>query len=245
MDMNQPAVIMNHHEALILEAAVLHAKAKKKQIAKDFTNPAVYRSEKKPVSVFMAGCAGAGKTEAAIELIASFGTPTMRIDPDELRSHFESYNGTNSWLFQHPVSILVDKIHDNALEQCQSFVMDGTLCNFGRADHNISRSIKRNRRCVIIFVYQKPELAWRFVEAREKVEGRRIAAEVFVEQFFVTAQVVNDLKKKYGKKIRVDILIKNTDGSPKTQEQNIDKIEDSLHDAYDREGLLKLIRAGV
>lgn len=236
---------MSLQDTLILEASRLHAKENKKRIAKEFTNPAVYKAEKQPVSVFMAGCAGAGKTETAIELIASFGTPTMRIDPDELRGHFESYNGTNSWLFQYPVSILVDKIHDYALDQCQSFVMDGTLCNFERAEHNISRSLKRNRRCVIIFVYQKPELAWRFVEAREKVEGRRIAAEVFVGQFFETARVVNELKKKFGKKIRVDILIKNTDQSPKVEIPNVDRIADVLHDGYDREGLLKLIKPGA
>jgi predicted ABC-type ATPase len=243
--MNQPVAPMSINDALILEAAKLHAKANKKQIAKEFTNLAEFKAEKHPVSVFMAGCAGAGKTETAIELIASFGTPTMRIDPDDLRKHFESYNGTNSWLFQYPVSILVDKIHDLALDQCQSFVMDGTLCDFARADHNISRSLKRGRTCIILFVYQKPELAWKFVQAREKVEGRRIAAEIFVEQFFQAVRVVNELKRKHGKKIRVDILIKNTDESPKIEFQNVDRIEESLHEAYDREGLLKLIKSGA
>ncbi|GAB0076979.1 hypothetical protein TOC8171_23810 [Pseudomonas syringae] len=175
-------------EGLLTEAATRHAKAEKKRIAKEFTNPAVYIPEKRPVSVFMAGCAGAGKTEAAIELIATLdakgNSRTMRIDPDDLRSHFQGYTGANSWLFQYPVSILVDKIHDMALEQSQSFILDGTLCNLAKADKNISRSLKRHRDCIIIFVYQKPELAWRFVDAREKIEGRRIPPEVFVEQFF-------------------------------------------------------------
>lgn len=55
------------NESLVIEAATQFAKANKKQIAKEFTNPAVYVPDKSPVSVFMAGCAGAGKTEAAIE----------------------------------------------------------------------------------------------------------------------------------------------------------------------------------
>ena len=110
---------MLYTEGLLIEAATLHAKAHKKRIAKEFTNPAVYIPEKMPVSVFMAGCAGAGKTEAAIELIAELDasgkSKIMRIDPDDFRSEFEGYTGNNSWMFQYPVSILVDKIHDMAL----------------------------------------------------------------------------------------------------------------------------------
>jgi adenylylsulfate kinase-like enzyme len=175
---------MNHFEALQIEAATLFAKANKKRIAKEFTNPAVYLPERNPVSAFMAGCAGAGKTEAAIELIdelaVNSNVRTMRIDPDDLRHHFEGYVGVNSWMFQHAASILVDKIHDMALDQSQSFVLDGTLSHLARAEHNISRSLKRDRQCVIMYVYQKPHLAWRFVQARERQEGRRIQAEVFV-----------------------------------------------------------------
>lgn len=240
---------MLYTEGLLIEAATLQAKANKKRIAKAFTNPAVYIPEKMPVSVFMAGCAGAGKTEAAIELIAELDasgkSKIMRIDPDDFRSEFEGYTGNNSWMFQYPVSILVDKIHDMALEQSQSFILDGTLCNLAKAEKNISRSLKRHRDCVVIFVYQKPELAWRFVAAREKIEGRRIPPEIFVEQFFTTKEVVNSLKKKFGKDIRVDLLVKNTDASPKSYEVDVSKIEDHLHDGYDREGLLKHIKSGV
>ena len=229
-------------ESLLIEAATRHAKANKKRIAKEFTNPAVYIPEQKPISVFMAGCAGAGKTEAATELIAELEehtqSRTMRIDPDDFRKEFDGYTGNNSWMFQYPVSILIDKIHDMALEQSQSFILDGTLCNLARAEKNVSRSLKRNRDCIVIFVYQKPELAWRFVDAREKLEGRRIPPEVFVEQFFKTKEVVNDLKKKFGKQLQVDLLIKNTDCSPKSYEVDIAKIEDHLHDCYTREELL-------
>lgn len=240
---------MNHEEALQMESALLFAKANKKRIAKEFTNPAVYLPERSPVSVFMSGCAGAGKTEAALELIAELdagmqGTRTMRIDPDDLRPHFEGYVGTNSWMYQRAASVLVDKIHDMALDQRQSFVLDGTLCNLEKADLNISRSLKKDRLCVIMFVYQKPELAWRFVQARERQEGRRIPPEIFVEQFFLAKDVVNALKAKYGKRLMVNLLVKNTDASSGSYTLDIDSIDDALHDGYDRQGLLKYIKAG-
>ncbi|MEN1565607.1 zeta toxin family protein, partial [Pseudomonas aeruginosa] len=94
------------------------ARANKKSIAKRLTNPQIYAREENPVSVFMAGSPGAGKTEASIELLSQFdenGSKVLRIDPDELRSEFEGYTGGNSWLFQPAVSILVEKIHDLAL----------------------------------------------------------------------------------------------------------------------------------
>lgn len=243
-----PCRDMNHEEALQMEAATLFAKANKKRIAKEFTNPAVYLPERNPVSVFMSGCAGAGKTEAAIELIdllsAESGIKTMRIDPDDLRHHFEGYVGTNSWMYQRAASILVDKIHDMALDQSQSFVLDGTLCNLEKAELNITRSLRKDRQCVVMFVYQKPELAWRFVQAREKKEGRRIPPEIFVEQFFTAKDVVNALKAKFGNRLQVNLLIKNTDASLQSHKEDIDSIDDDLHDGYDRVGLLKYIKAG-
>lgn len=240
---------MSHIEDLQMEAALLFAKANKKRIAREFTNPEIYLPDQSPVSVFMSGCAGAGKTEAASELIneldANSGFRTMRIDPDDLRHHFEGYVGTNSWMFQRATSILVDKIHDLALEQSQSFVLDGTLCNLEKADLNVTRSLKKNRQCVIMFVYQRPELAWRFVQARERREGRRVPPEIFVEQFFAAKDVVNTLKGKFRNRLLVNLLIKNTDASLQTYEEDIDSIDGNLHDGYDRQGLLKHLKAGA
>jgi predicted ABC-type ATPase len=91
----------------------------------------------------MAGSPGAGKTEASIELLAILeekGAEILRIDPDELRHEFELYTGDNSCLFQKGVSVLVDRIHDLALSQKQSFLLDGTLSNYAKAEQNIARS---------------------------------------------------------------------------------------------------------
>lgn len=239
---------MTPAEEALHDAAVAFAKSNRRRIAKEFTNTAVYKPETIPVSVFMAGCAGAGKTEAAIELIDKFdegaGTRVMRIDPDDFRIHFVGYNGHNSWIFQRAATILVEKIHDLALDRRQSFVFDGTLSHYDKAVSNIERSLGRHRPCVILFVYQKPHLAWQFTQAREAREGRRIPAEVFVEQFFGTRDVVNRLKHDFGRNLQVDLLIKNSDGSDRSYNANVDRIQNHLHDSYDREGLLAMIRQG-
>lgn len=60
---------LTREEGKIQERALKFARANKKEIARRIADPDVYPSEEAPVSVFMAGSPGAGKTEASIELL--------------------------------------------------------------------------------------------------------------------------------------------------------------------------------
>lgn len=190
----------------------------------------------------MAGSPGAGKTEASIELIAKIGTPVIRIDPDELRSECPGYSGTNAYLLQPAVSVLVEKIHDMVLEQRQSFVLDGTLSNYDRACNNIDRSLGRKRTVQILYVYQEPKLAWEFVVAREAAEGRRIQPETFVEQYFAARDVVNRLKRNYGGAIAVDLLLKNNDNSDRMYKAGVDQIDHHIPEKHSRDDVQRMLK---
>ena len=99
---------MTPEEAEIRDAAIAFAKKNKQAIAMELTVKETFPADQNPVSVFMAGSPGAGKTEASKALIREVGgTPTIRIGPDELRERFEAYDGGNSWLFHPAASILV------------------------------------------------------------------------------------------------------------------------------------------
>ena len=52
-----------------------------------FANPAFYLPESKPVTLFMAGSPGAGKTEVSKGLIKQFKQKPVRIDADEVFSN--------------------------------------------------------------------------------------------------------------------------------------------------------------
>lgn len=221
-DLDSP---LTEAEARLEQEALAFARANKKTIARRLTDATVYPSEADPVSVFMAGSPGAGKTEASIELIARFPASPIRIDPDELRHEFPGYTGANAWLFQKAVSVLVDKIHDLVLEQRQSFLLDGTLSHYEMARKNIERSLKRGRIVQLLYVYQEPMLAWAFVQAREAAEGRRIRPEHFLEQYFGAREVVNRLKAEFGKAIRVDLLMKNNDNTHRFFRIGVDQID--------------------
>ena len=76
---------MTPEEKRIEEEALAYAKKHRNEIARRLTDPTIFVPEANPVSVFMAGSPGAGKTEASIELInlkGAGGAKVLRIDPD-------------------------------------------------------------------------------------------------------------------------------------------------------------------
>lgn len=222
-------------EELIWAEAIAYARSNKKAIAKRHANKDLYPSEEEPVSVFMAGSPGAGKTEASIALLNLFtDTSILRIDPDELRSEFSGYTGGNAWLYQGAVSILVEKILDHALTHRQSFLLDGTFSNLDVARKNIDRSLRKGRFVQILYVYQHPLLAWSFVRAREAAEGRRIRPEHFVDQYFAARDVVNTLKLEYGGDVHVDLLLKHIDNSGRLYKSGVDKIDYHIPERHTR-----------
>jgi UDP-N-acetylglucosamine kinase len=56
------------------------------------------------------------------------------------------------------------------------------------------------------------------------VEGRKILPKTFVEQFFGSQEVVDEIKKIYGKQVSVDLLINNNDGSVQKYHDNVQSI---------------------
>lgn len=226
---------MTPDEERIAQVAWEYAKKHRTEIARRLTNPAIFIPETNPVSVFMAGSPGAGKTEASIELLNLKGADdakVLRIDPDELREELPGYTGKNAWLFQRAVTPIVERIHDLALDQQQSFLLDGTLSSYSVAEKNIRRSLKRGRTVQILYVYQEPEQAWKFAQAREAAEGRRIQPEDFARQYFAARDVVNHLKTKFGKDIYVDLLMKNNDGSHQFYRAGVDQIDNHIPEKY-------------
>ncbi len=235
---------LSAEELKIKAEANAFANANKKVIAKEITRINIFLPEENPVSVFMAGSPGAGKTESSKNLIKKFSKDSgqiLRIDPDELRCKIPGYTGNNSYIFHGAVSIIVDRIHDLALKNHQSFVFDGTLSRFKIAKENIQRSIDHGRFVQIFYVYQDPIQAWNFVQKRELLEGRRIEKEHFIEQYFAARDSVNCLKKEFGEKIKVDLLVKNIDGSDNYYKENIDIIDNYVPESYNVDTLKNMI----
>lgn len=234
---------MNTEDLKIKEAADEYARQNKKPIAKRLTDTSLYQPETHPVSVFMAGSPGAGKTESSkwlITQIAGREDAILRIDTDELRKNFDSYTGDNSHLFQGATSILANKMHDCAMDNSQSFIFDGTFSKIEIARKNIARSLDKGRSVSILYVYQDPLQAWDFVKKRALIDGRQVPKDSFIEQYFNAREVVNSIKKEFSP-VQVYLLVKNIDGSTQEYRQNVDNIDNYVKEMYTRESLNSML----
>lgn len=230
----------------IKQEAEKFARENKKKIAKQILDG--YVSVSDLTSFFMAGSPGAGKTEMSVNFVKnSFeanGIKILRVDTDDYRGYFDKYDGTNSDLFQSAASIITEKIYDLVLEQRVNFIMDGTMANLDKAKLNIERSLQKRRKVVIFYIHQSPVVAWEFTKARERVEGRKISQEVFINGYLNSRENIKELKKVFGDRITILLIYKNylNDSVEKVDELlSVEKFELGFEKWYNREELLNLI----
>ena len=236
------------NEEITLQALEF-AKKNKLRIARELTDPNKYKPTDHPVSVFMAGSPGAGKTEFSknfIQILRKMGiSDVVRIDGDEIRQLLPGYTGNNSHLFQGAISLVVEKLHDLVLHQKQNFILDGTLANYLKARENTQRSLSKNRKVFVFYVYQKPEIAWRFTQAREEAEGRNIPKSVFINQFLGAKETVVNISREFGDKVVLWVVIKNLEDNTVKDILKYDsakrKIDDYLGDSYTRDDLEMMV----
>ncbi len=225
------------------------ARANRQHMAKELTDISVYIPDVIPASVFMAGSPGAGKTEYSRNLIKileeKMNHKVIRIDGDELRERMPGYTGNNFFLFQTAVSLVVERIHDLVLDNKQSFLLDGTLSKYDKAAANIKRSLSKGRQVRIFYVYQKPEVAWAFTKAREKVEGRHTPKDAFIQQFLDSRETIDRIRKDFDNGIVISLVKKNFETHAVEDliqiRQDGPQIEDYLGVRYTKSDLEKLL----
>ncbi len=224
--MNQAVRWVRHHNREIIET---------------FAAEQVYLPDAEPVSIFMAGTPGAGKTEYSDRLNKSFQSKAVRIDADEVRKMIDGYMGSNSYIFQRACTEAVNNIFGHALKHSQNLILDGTFA-YKNALENIERSLKKNRKVILYFIYQDPQKAWEVTKAREAEEGRRVHKEMFIDAYIQSRENVLQAKTHYQEKIELNLVIKEYPhtGSEKVV-LNIESIDGHLAKVYTQEELERLI----
>ncbi|TSA58004.1 Zeta toxin, partial [bacterium] len=139
---------MNEGDTILAQQAINYIKVNKKKLVEEFTSLSTFLADEVPVSVFMAGSPGAGKTEFSKSLIQKFENEdkkrVVRIDADEIRERLPGYTGENSYIFQGACSLFVNKLHDSVLHNKQNFILDGTFSNYDISCRNIKISVNKN-----------------------------------------------------------------------------------------------------
>lgn len=234
----------------ISDNAIKFVKENKSDIINRFADKNKYKPFKKPVSFFMAGSPGAGKTELSKIIIEALEKnisaslkaekfSVVRIDSDEIRNLLPGYNGSNSSLFQGACALAVNKLYTHVLKNDMNALLDGTFASYKYAKENIERALKRKREVYIYYVFQNPKHAWEFTLAREKKEGRNIPLEAFVESFFKAKENINKIKSDFGNNIRVSLIIRDYSTNINKYKENIDNIDNYIKFSYDKESLYK------
>lgn len=231
------------------------------------------------ITIFMAGSPGAGKTEFSqkymplivndkydklIKILKKEGIdigPTnslfVRIDVDEIREFLPQYQKTNiedgikgnAHVVQGAANDGLDILRDYCLENEISFLHDGTFGNYDTMEKIVKKSIKAGRDVQIYYLYLDPLTAWEFTKAREYLEGRNIIKEKFIEQYFKSRENVDKIKVKFGDKVKIHCILKNSKNEPietAFNEQSVDRYLEIKYNSgvikrYTFEDLLALI----
>ena len=203
---------MDEGELRIEADALEFVKAQGKEIISRFAPPEICHPVDNPVSLFMAGSPGAGKTEVSKSFIKNFRDIPVRIDADEIRPLCPGYTGANAHLFQKAANKAVNILYDYVLHHKLNCILDGTFAYAGAAD-NIERSLRRNRRVELWFVYQDPIKAWEFTKARESREARRVSKQVFLRAISESRKNAHIVKERFGDQIELNVLVKDYEES--------------------------------
>lgn len=208
----------------------------KNKLIELFANSNFYFSEPRPITLFMAGSPGAGKTEVSRGFIRRFKEKPVRIDADEIRALCPGYNGGNSSLFQKCADKGINILYDHCLDKNFNIILDGTFA-YGNSIQNIERSLSRGRTVEIWFIYQDPIQAWKITKAREVVEGRMVPMDVFIKGYFKSQENVNNAKATFGDKISLNFILKDFGSGFEKLKVNIDRVDSHIPKSYTEDEL--------
>lgn len=225
----------------IREEAVQHVKKNKTSIIQNIIAKSRVTIVDNPISVFMAGAPGAGKTEFSKKMIKLLNAPFVRIDADEIREMIPQYNGKNSDLIQSAANRGVEKLHDYVLSKKYNYVMDSTFSNYNKQLSNIERALNKGRTVGVFYIYQDPVIAWEFTKAREKLEGRAVPKSVFIDKYFDSIKTTNEIKKQFKNSIILHFIEKNADNEVKRFLMNISEVDRMITKKYNKISLNKAI----
>ncbi|HLD82278.1 MAG TPA: zeta toxin family protein [Patescibacteria group bacterium] len=227
---------LNEEEKLISDKSHRWLQANQSKLLQTFADRSVYVPDRFPISLFMAGSPGAGKTEISKRLATRFTQQPIRIDADEIRLICPGYTGKNAQVFQSTANKGVNILYDYALKQRINLILDGTFA-YKNSHDNIQRSLDKGRKVEIFYVYQDLLQAWDLTKKREILEGRRVPKEVFIYSFFQSLENVKKAKVNFGKSIMLNLVIKDLKLDVDQIELDIQNIDDFLVSSYTQDDL--------
>lgn len=235
---------MNEDEKMKTQAKQW-VKVNRKKLITQFCDAEKFPPSEKPMTIFMAGTPGAGKTEFSVSLLEKFDSSFVRIDADEIREMMREigYNGSNAELFQDAANKAVNILFDHANKKGgQNVLLDGTFA-YGNWRENIERSIDHGRIIEIYYLYQEPAIAWDYVKKREAEQGRAVPLDVFTKSYEQSIKNVQKAITDFGKNLTVYFAKNDYTKTVQSITVDVDNIEKLLPKIYNRDELKGILHA--
>lgn len=229
-----------------LEDAIVYAKKHHKTLVPQICNADVCKPSSNPFTIFMAGSPGSGKTEYSKSFRDELekkdpSQKIVRLDTDELRELLPQYSGDNSDVVQRAATLLFDKAFDYIHRKKLNAIIDTTFSS-PRSIQNVDRAINRGRKVGILYLYQNPLVAWEYTQKREKLEGRTVPKDVFINAYFSAKKNVRAIKHKYGDKIELNLFEKDQNNNfVKKAHFNVQSLDEHIKESYTHDMLEKLL----
>jgi len=228
---------MNYEICRNEEEAIAWVKRNKRFIKDKFASIKDYPPVSIPVTIFMAGAPGVGKTEFSKLIIEKYyesekENKIVRLDTDEIREIIPGYHGYNASMFQSAAALGMEYLIDKVYEDKQNALVDTTFGLRHKAISNVERAIKRNRNVSIFYLFQDPQISWDFVKDRIRRDLRYVPKEFFIENFFLAKENANEVKKIFKEKVVLVIFMLDKNHKVITSIFNIDNVDDYVKIPY-------------
>jgi len=113
----------------IVTQAKAWVKSNRTLILERFASDEICPPEPDPVSIFMAGAMGAGKTEFSRNYIRFSDRPFVHLDLDAIRYLLPGYDSQNPAKLNYPAILALEFLHTYCLRKKKSFVFDSSFSN--------------------------------------------------------------------------------------------------------------------
>lgn len=150
-----------------------------------------------PIAFVMAGIPGAGKTEyldsITEKLAANNYDKFVRIDLDQIVTIYPDYTPKTYSKFRGQGTTVLARCVDELKKGNYNMMIDGTFSGkSGSSLSNVKKLIEKGYIVLVMYMYDKPETAWRYTQLREMETERGIDIQGFIES---CENITNNLKE--------------------------------------------------
>lgn len=140
-----------------------------------------------PVAIIMAGIPGAGKTEFLESVTEELEAENqhgefVRIDLDQIVTIYPGYTPKTYAKFRSQGNNVLARCIDVLRRKRYNMMIDGTFSGTsGSSVNNVEKLLKDGYRVAMVYMYDRPEIAWEYTKLREKETDRGIDKAGFIE----------------------------------------------------------------